>query len=904
MSVLNKEVTLPGSIVDIYAEYGGGYNTKEFGSTQSKIIIGTAFDGPVGVEVPIYSPEHAKYVFGPVYKDKKEATLVAEVKAAYDAGCRTIYAIRVSGKDIYKDFQMKVDTDLKLRVQGAFPSNNNKEVYMQFVNSNGQLAFKIYKPASRAVMLEKQMGLIENDEAILVNTINLDSQGFTKDSKLIDVIQVVNENQYNNVIKLTIVDANGEEVMLSSEEAKGLSAGCLFEGAYFIGRDKNVKTGETVVKYEYAPATSESSALPYTDALETVYKKLVLNTDITQEFPIFGTLQELNAKLGLMDTTLFAFLSIPESANKVFLKDTFDYDEVNISDFELYKRLGSGYAVTAMIKENGKVVETPEDNVNRVAEIKDGIYTVLENLQSDFRCLTCGTADRKISGKIPRKDDFRFAIANSTMLLKDGKEIIKATPVIKNQKDFVAKKIEIEVNSVDQIAVEFSKVYLDEIVEFFAEGMKDSLAIKGGKLSKYVSASSEYVTLEAADLTLINSKDYIVVKTFENVSVYKVDHTTFEVSPVGQVSDVIGKEDVGVTAVVNEIEGGMKITIISDSISLDTLQEFIQGLNECKILSKFLTFELPQSAIIIKDDLMEELLALGVNTKFTFEELLKDRIDKYDTNMYIPYRTTDNFARQLAQHVEYTSLKTAHTHGVIGCEKLLSVSLKSIADKVDSLLTEDYDLYIKKPNGRPLLNKDSMPYHIGHDISIVAAQKIVGTDSNYNYISNGASSYGGFICTLPLDQSSTNQLIDIDRNALMYYFTSYQLEKLTKAGYITFRLNKDRRVVVTDGITMGLPGSEFRRLSSIKANNAVSKLIRNATDPFIGKQKNITNMNAMETAIKSEVTPLIGRILKVFDFVISTDTSDNINAIDIDYIIVPSEEIVQIRNNVKVTKNR
>ena len=44
--------------------------------------------------------------------------------------------------------------------------------------------------------------------------------------------------------------------------------------------------------------------------------------------------------------------------------------------------------------------------------------------------------------------------------------------------------------------------------------------------------------------------------------------------------------------------------------------------------------------------------------------------------MYIPYRTVDNFARQLAQHCTYTELKTGPTHGFIGCERMTNFRFK------------------------------------------------------------------------------------------------------------------------------------------------------------------------------------------------------------------------------------
>ena len=105
MELFENELILPGVITEIISDYASGYDTSLFGTTDSVVIIGTAFNGPVGVPVEVYSPEHARYVFGDSYdsKTKREATLVSNIQDAWGRGCRTIYAVRVSGKDIYKD---------------------------------------------------------------------------------------------------------------------------------------------------------------------------------------------------------------------------------------------------------------------------------------------------------------------------------------------------------------------------------------------------------------------------------------------------------------------------------------------------------------------------------------------------------------------------------------------------------------------------------------------------------------------------------------------------------------------------------------------------------------------------------------------------------------------------------
>ena len=112
MELFENDLTLPGVVTEIISDYSSGYDTSLFGTTDSVVIVGTAFNGPVGRAVEIYSPEHAKYIFGDSFDPttRREASLVAEVYDAWERGCRTIYGIRVSGKEIYKDYSFATET--------------------------------------------------------------------------------------------------------------------------------------------------------------------------------------------------------------------------------------------------------------------------------------------------------------------------------------------------------------------------------------------------------------------------------------------------------------------------------------------------------------------------------------------------------------------------------------------------------------------------------------------------------------------------------------------------------------------------------------------------------------------------------------------------------------------------
>ena len=190
MTLFDDELTLPGVITQVVPDYSSGYDTSAWGTTESVTIIGTAFNGPVGKPVQIATPEQAKYIFGDSFDaaTKREATLVAEVYDAWQRGCRTIYAVRVSGDEMYKDYDLAVESNLKLRISGLFPSNGNKACYMTFACKQGSsTAFgdeegiiKIYKPGDKTTIDEKIAGVVDSIDELLVTTINLDENGFER----------------------------------------------------------------------------------------------------------------------------------------------------------------------------------------------------------------------------------------------------------------------------------------------------------------------------------------------------------------------------------------------------------------------------------------------------------------------------------------------------------------------------------------------------------------------------------------------------------------------------------------------------------------------------------------------------------------------------------------------------
>ena len=936
--IFDNDLILPGVITEIIPDYAQDYDTSEFGSTESVTIIGTAFNGPVGKVVPIFSPEHAKYIFGDSFdaKTRREANLVPEIYDAWGRGCRTIYAIRVSGKEIYKDYQFATETKLKLRVSGIFPSNENKDVFLNYAANQSENSdagvIRIFKPADRANMREKMQGLVLNQSEMLITDIKLAGYGITKDSRLVDVINIVNGAESNNVLRLAIVDENGADVTASSKEAQSLCVGVMFPGVYTIGRDKAAEgvTAKTQVDYVLA-----SKAKPHTNYREAIWKELNVNSDVNTEFPLFAkAINDLSALLPTSADINGEWLKAVGMIDKIAIKNKIDYEEVELDEFDLYQRLGSGYAQTAQIvalkgamdgQVRGYKVTVPDsNNVNRVIGIEDGIYSMLENHSTNYTVLASANAETKISGKLPRKDVFKKREAGTFKLTDSSVEVIEIATKI-NEKDFSdSKAVKIVINSVeadnaiDQVAILKNldtSIKARRIVGIKSAGEGAAAKYAEGTLVAVDETSLKKVVKGA--LTPESVDGYFLADTDDGLKLYKCTQGTLAENSVkegnaiiatnGQYANVYQEnnsqiyEPISTLAEianteldedytlchVEDLATGLTVKVFSTEAQWMTFGELVDKLNENEVFAKLF------KASALKPDVEVGSLVQGTG---------QDKGKTYfDTTMYVPYTTTDNFARHLAQHCVYTSLKTFPTHGIIGCAKLNGVNLSTIADRVNEILALDLDLYAKRPNGNNMLNNNNMPHPIGRAISIPFVQYTVTTGNGYNYVSNGAAGYAGMVSTLDADKSSTNQPISLP--TLAFELSNYQLSKLTGKGIVTVKTTT-QGTVVTDGITMAPVDSAYRRLSTTKVINVVDAALREVIEPYIGSQDNLATRNSLQTAITSRLNKLKEKLISYYKFnIISDSSAARLGIIKVQYVVIPYNEIKEVRNTLSVQES-
>lgn len=817
-------------------------------------------------------------------------------------------------------------------------------------------------------MKEKIKGLVFNQNELLVNELKLDWYGTTKDTRLSDVISLVNGLENNNVIRLAIVDENGADVTVSSKEAQSLSLGVVFPGLYTIGRDENAEGVTVKTELEYALSSKEK---PHENYQEAIWKKLIINSDVSKDLPIYGkSINDLSALLPVAADVKGDWLKPVGMIDKIAIKNKKDYEEVELDEFDIYKRLGSGFAQTAQIiplkndhdsVRGYKVVVPNTNDPNRVIGIMDGIYSVLENHSTNYTVLTgMVNAETKITGKLPRKDAFKKRKAGTFNLIDNHAPVIELMAKI-DERDFsAAKNCTVAINAIEEgvnqkeildnidtslkverivstdnngteaaaklpegtkVAIvegDFTTTTIKEVKGGQLEVCKEdglylvesgatikSLAAEDGRLlttEKAEVIQAQYLSTGANKLKVVEAKSKngtatvkdmakgkaIIATNGEIANVYLAGDENV-LTPVAELSQIANKEleEDYTICFVEDLATGLNIKVFSTEAQWMLYEELVEKLNENKIFSHFFAAK----ALEGTKEVGKQCEGSGKDKGETY----------YDTTMYIPYTTTDNFARHLAQHCVYTSLKTFPTHGIIGCAKLNGVNLATVAQRVNEVLALDLDLYAKRPNGNNMLNNNNMPHPIGLRVSIPFIQYVVTTGNGYNYVSNGAAGYAGMVSALSADRSSTNQPIDLP--TLAFELSNYQLSQLTGKGIVTVK-NTTNGTVITDGVTMAPVDSAYRRLSTAKVMNIVDASLREVIQPFIGLRDNLSNINSMTTAITSRLEKLKENLISYYEFNIITDpVASALGEVKIRYVIIPYNEINKVHNTLSVTKN-
>ena len=94
------------------------------------------------------------------------------------------------------------------------------------------------------------------------------------------------------------------------------------------------------------------------------------------------------------------------------------------------------------------------------------------------------------------------------------------------------------------------------------------------------------------------------------------------------------------------------------------------------------------------------------------------------------------------------------------------------------------------------------------------------------------------------------------------------------------------------------------RLSTTKIINVVDAGLREVISPYIGTQDNLANRNALNTAITSLLNKFKDKLINYYSFKVLTDSaSARLGIIKIQYVIIPYNEIKEVRNTISVQES-
>jgi predicted enzyme related to lactoylglutathione lyase len=194
------------------------------------------------------------------------------------------------------------------------------------------------------------------------------------------------------------------------------------------------------------------------------------------------------------------------------------------------------------------------------------------------------------------------------------------------------------------------------------------------------------------------------------------------------------------------------------------------------------------------------------------------------------------------------------------------------------------------------LDRRANPIDIGKYISVVAAEPIFPAGAFASgYSGTGECIYAGLVSRLPVKSAPTGKIVP-SVTGLLYDLSKSQLESMTEARYVTFRRNR-RGIVVTDGCTASRATSDYNRLSTMRIVMALSKVLRNVGELYIGEGNTPEMLNSLKSAIKAKFEAFVkdGAIINyVFDVVQSSiDAAAGIVSIPIE--IVPALEVRRIK---------
>lgn len=181
---------------------------------------------------------------------------------------------------------------------------------------------------------------------------------------------------------------------------------------------------------------------------------------------------------------------------------------------------------------------------------------------------------------------------------------------------------------------------------------------------------------------------------------------------------------------------------------------------------------------------------------------------------------------------------------------------------------------------------------IGKYLSVLSAQPILSNPTLSNYVASAAGVYAGMVTTLAANSAPTNKVVS--GVGLPFRLGRLKIDKLAKR-YVHFHA-APKGVVVSDAPSGTRPGSDYKRLSTMRIVKAVTDSVRRVSDPFLGEGLTGARLAALETAIERVLVSLQqSQFIQRFDKTISaTQDQQVLGQATVELTLVPAFELRQL----------
>lgn len=279
---------------------------------------------------------------------------------------------------------------------------------------------------------------------------------------------------------------------------------------------------------------------------------------------------------------------------------------------------------------------------------------------------------------------------------------------------------------------------------------------------------------------------------------------------------------------------------------------------------------------LLKEQTYTNLGGVKDSEGFIFEPGAYQILENYKVDYVVPLGVYaddrlvgkyDNFAYQLALACAVMSHYNSVTIGLINTSSPNTGGLRDVEDHVTRLEELENSYYMRDRTGAIIKDGEGNSIDLGQFIQVIAGPEPVVRNTRLGAVaSNTPASYVGFVSQLPVHSAPTNKGMP-KVGGLRFEYSSAQLNRLTKARFVTYRIKPNGQVGIVDAMTAAHAGSDYTRLSTARIVKEAVNQVREVADPFIGETNDTANRNALAAALDKRLGKMVeSKALVDFEF--------------------------------------